>query len=286
MIRVIGIGDNVCDKYKDLNTMYPGGQTLNFAVFSKMLGYESAFIGVFGNDPCGKHIVEICNKLHIDISHSRHMDGENAYAIVNLVRGERHFVGSNRGGLLRLNPIELSKKDLDYIKDFQIIHTSDRSYIESQLESLSSLGPAISFDISTTWKEDDKTKDICKNVNFVFMSCSDLDEGEIKRRMKVTYSWGTDIVVATRGAEGSLVYDGESFFQSKPERVETIDSLGAGDAFAAGFTTSFVKHIWGKKDLSKEDYEKYINKSLAIANNIAAKTCLTMGAFGHGIEIL
>lgn len=286
MIKVLGIGDNVCDKYKDLNTMYPGGQTLNFAVYAKMLGYPTAFIGVFGNDPCGKHIVKTCNKFNIDISHARHMDGDNAYAIVNLVQGERHFVGSNQGGLLRLNPIELTKEDLDYIKDFQIIHTSDRSYIESQLEKLSSLGPVISFDISTTWKEDTKTKRICKNVNLIFMSCSALDEDEIKRRMKTTHRWSTDIVVATRGSKGSLVYDGESFIQSKPDLVETIDSLGAGDAFAAGFTTSFVENIWGKQDLSKEDYIKEINKSLNIANDIAAKTCLTRGAFGHGIEML
>lgn len=116
MIKVIGIGDNVCDKYKDLNTMFPGGQTLNFVIYAKMLGYDSAFIGVFGNDTCGKHIIETCNKFNIDISHSRHVDGDNAYALVNLVEGERSFIGSNQGGVLRLNPIKLTNEDLNYLK--------------------------------------------------------------------------------------------------------------------------------------------------------------------------
>ena len=33
-MKVIGIGDNVCDKYIHLNMMFPGGQALNFAVYA------------------------------------------------------------------------------------------------------------------------------------------------------------------------------------------------------------------------------------------------------------
>ena len=37
-MRVIGIGDNVCDKYEHQKTMYPGGQALNFSIYARMLG--------------------------------------------------------------------------------------------------------------------------------------------------------------------------------------------------------------------------------------------------------
>ena len=33
MIKVLGIGDNVCDKYLHIKTIYPGGNALNIAVF-------------------------------------------------------------------------------------------------------------------------------------------------------------------------------------------------------------------------------------------------------------
>ena len=49
-MRVIGIGDNVCDKYEHLRLMFPGGQAANFAVYAGMLGAESAYMGVFGRD--------------------------------------------------------------------------------------------------------------------------------------------------------------------------------------------------------------------------------------------
>lgn len=38
MIKVIGIGDNVCDQYYPTKIMYPGGQAMNFSVYAKMLG--------------------------------------------------------------------------------------------------------------------------------------------------------------------------------------------------------------------------------------------------------
>lgn len=47
-IRVIGIGDNVVDKYLHSGMMYPGGNALNFSVYAKQAGASSAFIGAFG----------------------------------------------------------------------------------------------------------------------------------------------------------------------------------------------------------------------------------------------
>ena len=55
-MRLIGIGDNVCDVYLHLAEMFPGGQALNVAVFAKMQGIDSAYLGVFGDDEVAEHI--------------------------------------------------------------------------------------------------------------------------------------------------------------------------------------------------------------------------------------
>ena len=59
MIKVIGIGDNVCDQYYPAKIMYPGGQAMNFSVYAKMLGAQSAYLGVFGNDRVAEHIISV-----------------------------------------------------------------------------------------------------------------------------------------------------------------------------------------------------------------------------------
>ena len=58
MVKIIGIGDNVVDKYIHMGTMYPGGNALNIAVLCKRYGAETAYLGCLGNDYAGKHIYE------------------------------------------------------------------------------------------------------------------------------------------------------------------------------------------------------------------------------------
>lgn len=70
-MKVLGLGDNVVDKYENLGIMYPGGNSLNFAVFAKKLGHESSFMGVFGSDEEAAHVLSAIKKIGLDNSHSR-----------------------------------------------------------------------------------------------------------------------------------------------------------------------------------------------------------------------
>ena len=266
--------------------MYPGGQALNFSVYTKMLGFNSAFLGVFGNDAIANHNINVLKELSIDISHCRFYDGENGYAVVDLIDGERVFITSNKGGILKSNPINLSQEDLNYLSNFDIIHTSNNSYMDSQLETLASLGSVLSYDFSTAWKDDLQTANICKHINFGFMSCAELSVQEVKNQMESAHTMGTDIVVATRGSKNTFVYNGERFFTSSPREIQAVDTLGAGDSFIATFITSFVQNIWHHEELHEKEYVKRMNDCLEIANDMAAKTCMMMGAFGYGTKLV
>ena len=141
-MRVIGIGDNVCDKYVHQSTMYPGGQALNFAVYARMLGVESAYLGVFGSDEVAAHVRQTLDRRGVDRSRCRQYEGENGCARVSLVNGDRVFLGSNRGGVLREHPLELDGEDLAYIGGFDLCHTTNNSYMDEQLPRLREAGGA------------------------------------------------------------------------------------------------------------------------------------------------
>jgi ribokinase len=52
---------------------------------------------------------------------------------------------------------------------------------------------------------------------------------------------GPDVVIVTLGAEGALAYrKGQKPVHQSAFPVEPVDSLGAGDAFSAGFAVSLV----------------------------------------------
>ena len=57
-MRIAGIGDNVIDRYLNKGVMYPGGNAVNVAAHSAMLGADSAYIGVIGDDLGGSIIAK------------------------------------------------------------------------------------------------------------------------------------------------------------------------------------------------------------------------------------
>ncbi|WP_066371732.1 PfkB family carbohydrate kinase [Neobacillus fumarioli] len=227
-MRVIGVGDNVVDKYLYKKTMYPGGNALNFSVYAKQLGVESAHLGVFGNDRAAEHIIKTMKSLHSDISRCRQYHGENGYAEVDLVDGDRVFIGGNGGGVQKDHPIVLSKEDLDYIKTFEMVHTSIYSRIEPELPKLKDTGILVSYDFSSDYT-DEMLKRTSKYVDVSLLSCGHLSVDETENLLKRVASFGSQLVIGTLGSRGSIVYDGRSFYRQEPHDVKPMDTLGAGN---------------------------------------------------------
>jgi 2-dehydro-3-deoxygluconokinase len=58
---------------------------------------------------------------------------------------------------------------------------------------------------------------------------------------KFREKFGIQTVVLTLGAEGSLALADRIYRQRRIHRVEMVDPLGAGDAFAAGFLCGYLE---------------------------------------------
>lgn len=279
-MKVIGVGDNVVDKYLYKKTMYPGGNALNFSVYAKQLGVESAYLGVLGSDRAAEHITETLKNLEVDISHCRYHEGENGYAQVDLVNGDRVFIGGNGGGVQADHPIVLTDKDLEYIKTFEIAHSSIYSDMEAEIHKLKEAGIKVSFDFSADYTYE-ILENICKHVDVSLLSCGQLKDEEVEELLKRVHSFGSSLAIGTMGSFGSMVYDGQTFYRQEPYFVQPVDTLGAGDSF---FTAFILHYLKGKKEKTMEREAELIKTSLQEGAKFAAKTCLIDGAFGYGIS--
>ncbi len=277
MVKVIGLGDNVVDKYEHIKTMYPGGNALNFSAYAKKLGVKSAFLGAFGSDNESEHVQSTIHELSLDISRCRYFQGENGCARVTLEDGDRVFLGSNSGGVLRENGLNLTEDDLKYIKDFDLLHAGLYGYTEPELNKIRQLNIPISFDFSDDFTMEEVER-IAPKVDFSFFSCSHLKNDEMLNLIMKTYKLGSKIVLVTMGEKGALLYDGNKFYSQEPELVEAIDTMGAGDSFITAF---LIKYI-GKVKENKLDKEAIIKESLNEGAIFSAKTCLIEGSFGYG----
>ncbi|HOO32794.1 MAG TPA: PfkB family carbohydrate kinase [Thermotogota bacterium] len=276
MIKVIGIGDNVVDRYIHTKTMYPGGNALNFTVFAGSLGAEAAYMGNFGTDAAALHIQKVLKNLGIDTSHCRTYEGENGYARVSIEGGERVFLPGNGGGINKEYPIDFSAEDLDYIRGFDLIHSSCYSYLEGRMKPLLETEVPISFDFSDKLS-DDYLAEMCPMVDFAFLSCSDMGVDEVEDRLSFAVRSGCLFAVASRGDKGALFHNGDYFVSQSAHLVKPVDTMGAGDSFI----TAFLIRMLEQKALFSSE-EKMVKSCMDFAAGKAAETCMVSGTFGFG----
>ena len=262
-MRLAGVGDNVVDRYRDLGTMFPGGQALNIAVHAHRSGIDTAYLGTVGDDVAGRHVLGAMKGEGIDISHVRVVAGRNAYAEVELHDGNRVFVDGGAG----VSKFRLTDDDLAWLAGFQLIHSSESSYLEDQLRLLAGVAP-ISFDFSVR-RDPAYIEPLLAHVTIAEFSLSDLDDAAAEAWLERIHSLGPRLVLATRGAADALLFDGERLLHQPTVPTEVIDSLGAGDAFIARFLAG---HLRGERH----------EQALAAAVEQASATCRSYGAFGYG----
>lgn len=250
-MKVIGIGDNVCDKYIHLKTMFPGGQALNFSVYAKQLGADVSYMGVFGTDQEAAHVIRTLDELGIEHGRCRQYEGENGCARVTLEDGDRVFLGSNKGGIAKERPLQLNEEDLKYISGFSHVHTSNNSHFDSQLALVKSTGVSLSYDFSGQWKEEEKVAAVAPYADYVFLSCGSVSEEEARdvcRRMKKA---GCRKIIATRGSHGAVYYDGEQFFSSAAEACKGGGYAGSRRFLRCGFSPVCAEGRDGRQGASR-----------------------------------
>ena len=268
MIRLIGVGDNTVDTYLHKRMLFPGGNALNVAVLAQRYGHPSAYLGWLGKDERGDLIMKALEKEGVDTSHCRVIEGvATSYSQVTLVDGDRVFGEAFKGATALLR---LEEKDFAYIAGFNLVHTSVFSYIEDQIEALKQASQRLSFDFSQQL-DDDYLAKILPHVDIAFFSLADVSQKDMKDLMHKAIASGPSLVVMTRGKDGAWVFDGQNLYHQGIMPVDAIDTLGAGDAFAARF---LVEYMDGEP----------IPLAMKRGAQSAAQNCTWYGAFGHGVS--
>ena len=287
MVRILGIGDNMVDKNLTTGMMYPGGQAMNIAVNTKMLGAQTGFIGPMGDDYVADHIKNTLDEIGVDRSRSRTYHCPHAFARYKVINEDRVFQSEKKRNPLQwairnmLGYEGLSGEDLEYIKTFDLVHSSDGAgmdFIQTELPKIKATGVPLSFDFSVYHNEPGFMEAVCPNAYFVLLSCSHMTVEEMRDRLKKAYDLGSRICIATRGSEGATLYDGKDFYTQAPHMVKAKDTMGAGDAFISAFLYTFL-HEGGMK---AEDRGQIIRDALLAAAEYSAKACMVDGSFGHG----
>ncbi|TAM67573.1 MAG: sugar kinase [Microbacteriaceae bacterium] len=284
-MKVLGYGDNVIDRFIDRRIDYPGGNCVNFAVFASQLSVPAGYLGTFGSDEHGEFIRTELVGLGIDVSRSVIRDGESGMAEVEVVGGERMFRGGNHGGVTVREPVVLGEDELDYVAEFDLIHSSVYSSAENEIPKLAGMDVLVSYDFSgeAGYRSSPYLERIAPFVDLALFSCSELSEAQTESLLHGVVERGAGMVLCTRGEEGAVLYDGRQLYRTPAspldQQREVADTMGCGDAFLAAFVVSLLTSGWRKRSPAVADA---IPVALAAGAAHSAAQCYIHGAFGHG----
>ena len=287
-MQVIGIGDNVCDLYLDRGMMYPGGQALNFAVNTRDLGLVSHYMGVFGTDEAAQQIKSVLVRRGIPFPKAQTVPGENGRSWVELRDGDRVFLGSNKGGVLREHPIRLDREDLGYLDHFLVAHTTNNSYFDGELPSLKAHVSLVSYDYSTCWREADRVARTAPYVDMAFLSCGEESVERAEETARHLNAAGIAAVCVTLGSRGAAVWTGGDFLMQHAFPVQVVDTMGAGDAFASRILAGVAETLDQEGTACWRDEAwryRVMREQLPSAAEFAAQACRREGSFGEGVPI-
>lgn len=266
MIRLLGLGDNTIDTYVDAGVQFPGGNAVNVAVMTARLGANAAYLGCIGDDDGGRLVSTALVAEGVDISRVRIRSGANARAFVGHVDGDRQFISSSPG--VRAD-YRWEVADFSYVAKFDHVHTSIYSELGEALPKLAASAASLSLDVSNRWDQD-YLHQVVPHVRFLFLSASEMSEGDARNLARLCLVDRPEAVILTRGSDGALGMDAKGTVIQRALPTTVVDTMGAGDGFISGFLMA---------SLEGGSLENAMSKGA----EYAAKACTWQGGFGHGV---
>ncbi|NYE05735.1 2-dehydro-3-deoxygluconokinase [Bacillus niacini] len=240
--------------------MQMAGAESNVAIGLARLGHSVSWCSRVGDDEFGKYIVNTLRAENVDVSMVR-FDSDNRTGL--MFKEERKkglsnvYYYRNESAASKLSEFDIQRA---WIRKARILHLtgitpalseSCRSAIFQAIKLAKEEGIPISFDLNMRtklWEKDIAVSvltSIMKECHYFLPSyqegvlLSGIDS--VKEMAEYFYQHGPRVVVIKKGAEGSYLLDQDGGRWIPPFRVEQVmDSIGAGDAFAAGFLSGIL----------------------------------------------
>ena len=282
---------------------YAGGAVCNTAVALARLGRPTGFFSGLSSDLMGDIIREKLDASNVDHSYVATSDRPTTLAFVKLVNGAASyaFYDENTAGRM------ITEADLPEIgDDCSAMHfgaislipepcgaTYEALLMREAEKRVISLDPNIrpSF-ITDADKHRARIERMAAKADILKFSDEDLNwfglEGSLDDKARHWIKAGASLVVVTRGSDSTIGYTATEKVEVPSEKVEVVDTVGAGDTFDAGILASLDLAGLLTKGKVKALSAGAIRDALALGAKAAAVTVSRAGAnppFAHEIGI-
>lgn len=229
-----------------------GGGAANTAAGLAKLDCDVSLYGTIGNDQLGTFIKKNLTSVGVDLSLLRiHETLPTGISVSISNDSDRMFI-TGMGATPEITPASLDEETLSQFSHIHLSVWNPRLSLKqyrATAEKAHKLGCTVSLDVGWTdenWNQDEifallKETDVFF-PNFREAKCLCWPTATEDQMGQYLLEYVKDVVVITKGSEGAVAFHGRDKYSDKYV-TNAIDSVGAGDAFNAGFISAYVHKL-------------------------------------------
>jgi sugar/nucleoside kinase (ribokinase family) len=214
------------------------------------LGNRVGFQSLIGEDPLGQIALERLAQSGVDTSRVRTSKSTSTGLSVILLREGWRNILTYPGAIAKLS---LDDLDLDYLADARHFHLSSyylqaglRPHVPELFRRLKAAGLTISLDANDdpedSWGDD--LRQALAHVDIFLPNRREACKIAATDNLEIAMQKLSELVpllVVKLGAEGAVASRNDEKTESAALNVETVDPVGAGDSFDAGFLHAYLQ---------------------------------------------
>ena len=215
------------------------------------LGIKSGFIGKTGTSELGKFFQDDLAKANIE-PHLSYSFNKTGTAIAFISPDSERTFATYLGAAVELNPGELSevlfsKYDYFHIEGYLL---QNHDLIQRAVKLARENNMKVSLDLAS-YNVVEENIEFLKSLIHLYVDIVFANEEEAKaytsqedpEKALKEIAKETEIAIVKLGKNGSLVQKDEQIYKIDPIKVNSVDTTGAGDLYAAGFLYGLISEF-------------------------------------------
>lgn len=274
----------------------PGGGVANFAVAAAYAGSNVSFIGKVGDDPFGHVLSQALSSRGVDTTGLvLSKEYQTTLAFVSLKPdGDREFSFYRRNGADAMlttediNKTVIRKADLLHVSSLTMTNEAAKVATHAAVDFARSAGVIVTYDPNwrpLLWDSPQMCKEnmysmipkasIVKisNDELEYIMGSPIEAVSARHMLKL----GPKLIIVTRGAAGCGYYWMKGSGNIPAQKVEAVDTTGAGDCFFGNFVSKFLDSGLDINNITNDDLPA-VERCLRYATAAAALCVQCKGA--------
>jgi ribokinase len=254
-------------------TLTCGGKGANQAVQCAKLGLKTSLIGKVGNDYFGTELLENIEKYGVNIDYVKQAETNTGLGVVNAIEDGSLVSTISKGANYSLTCKDIDNADalfeeskiiilqLEIPKD--VVEYSINKAKEHNCYVILNAAPASHIQEEYFRKVDCLVVNETEASFYTGESISSIEEAEMA--CEQLYQYANQLVIITLGEKGSVLYDGKIKIHFHCQKVDVVETTGAGDSYIGALTYALIN------EMSLEQLGEF-------ASLVSSKTVMKIGA--------